>query len=79
MDAPGISPRILLAEQDTKAAFRQVSTDIEKAPTFSYVFDEFVIVDRCLQFGWTSSPALWGVCATAVDHAHNHTTFRVPR
>ena len=48
---------------------------MDKAPTFSYVFEDIVIVDRCLQFGWTSSPALWGVCAAAVEHAHNQTTF----
>ena len=35
---------------------------------------DFVIIDRRLQFWWTSSPSLWGVCGTAVEHAHN-TTF----
>lgn len=61
---------------DTKSAFRQVSVEVNRAPTFGYVFGDIVVVDRCLQFGWTSSPSLWGVCATAVEHAHNRTTFQ---
>jgi len=69
-------PRILLAKVDTKGAFRQVSVDVDHAPIFGYVFDEWVVVDRCLQFGWTSSPAFWGVCTAAVEHSHNHTTFQ---
>lgn len=69
-------PRILLAKIDTKAAFRQVCIDAARAPVFAYVFEDVVVVDRCLQFGWTSSPSVWGVCAAAVEHAHNRTTFR---
>lgn len=68
-------PRILLAKMDTNKAFRQVSVDINKAPVFGYVFGDVVVVDRCLQFGWTSSPSLWGVCAAAVEHSHNNTTL----
>lgn len=69
-------PRILLSKQDTKAAFRQACVDVNKSPTFGYVFEDVVVIDRCLQFGWTSSPSLWGVCASAVEHAHNQTTFK---
>ena len=65
-NAPGPPPRILLAKMDTKSAFRQVSVRVRDSPVFSYVFDEFVVVDRCLQFGWTSSPSLWDVCASAL-------------
>ena len=72
----GPPPRILLAKVDTKGAFRQVSVNVNQSPTFSYVFGDVVVIDRCLQFGWTSSPSLWGVCAAAVEHAHNHTTFQ---
>ena len=75
VNAAGTPPRILLAKMDTKSAFRQVFVEAKKSPTFSYVFGDFVIIDRCLQFGWTSSPSLWGVCAAAVEHAHNNTTF----
>ena len=35
----------------------------------------FVIIDWRLQFGWTSTPSLWGVSGTAVEHAPNNTTF----
>ena len=74
-DAAAEPPRILLANQDSKSAFRQVNVDVEKAPVFGYVFGDSVIIDRCLQFGWTSSPGMWGVCAGAVEHSHTHTTF----
>lgn len=74
--AVGVPPRILLAKVDTKGAFRQVNVEVKQSPAFGYVFDDVVVVDRCLRFGWTSSPALWGVCAAAVEHAHNRTTFR---
>ena len=69
-------PRILLAKQDTKSAFRQVSVQINRSPVFGYVFEDLVVVDRYLQFGWTSSPSAWGVCASAVEHAHKSTTVR---
>ena len=69
-------PRILLAKQDTKSAFRQVPVQVNKSPVFGYVFEDLVVVDRCLQFGWTSSPSAWGVCASAVEHAHKRTTVR---
>jgi len=39
------------------------------------VWGDHVIIDQCLQFGWTNSPAIWGVCAAAVEKAHNNTTF----
>lgn len=67
-------PRILLAKQDTKSAFRQVQVQVNQSPVFGYVFGDIVIVDRYLQFGWTSSPSVWGVCASAVEHAHRRTT-----
>ena len=34
------------------------------------------MVDRYLQFGWTSSPSVWDVCASAVENAHTRTTIR---
>ena len=69
-------PRTLLAKQDTKNAFRQVAVQVDQAPTFGYVFEDVVVIDRYLQFGWTSSPSVWGVCAAAVEHAHNRTSFQ---
>lgn len=69
--------RILLAKVDTKGAFRHVSVNVNQSPTFGCVFGGVAIVDRLLlQFGWTSSPSFWGVCAAAVEHSHNRTTFR---
>ena len=75
VNAADTPTRILLAKMDAKSAFRQIFVEAKKSPTFSYVFENFVIIDRCLQFGWTSSPSLWGVCAVAVEHAHSNTTF----
>ena len=72
VDAP---PRILLAKQDFTSAFRQLSIACDKSPTFAYVWSDVVIIDRCLQFGWTSSPAWWGLGAAAIEYAHNHTTI----
>lgn len=69
-------PRILLAKVDFKRAFRQVNVEVKQFPIFGYVFEDMVGVDRALQFGWTSSPSLWGVFAAAIEHAHNHTTFQ---
>ena len=40
------------------------------------MFQDAVVVDRYLQFGWTSSPSAWDVCASAVEHAHTRTTIR---
>lgn len=61
------SPLILLANMDTTTeAFRQVSIEISEAPVFGYTFDDDVVIDRCLQFAWTSSPSVWGLCAGAV-------------
>ena len=76
VNAAGTPPRILFAKMDTKSAFRQVSVEAKKSPTFSYVFGDFVLIDRCPQFGWKSSPLLWGVFAAAVEHAHNNTTLK---
>ena len=39
-------PHILLAKMDTKSAFRQVSVEAKTSSTFSFVFGEFVIIDR---------------------------------
>lgn len=71
----GDTPRIMLAKQDFKSAFRQIYVECSKSPSFGYVWGTNVIIDQCLQFGWTSSPALWGVGAAAVEKAHNNTTI----
>lgn len=74
-NVPGETPRILLAKQDFKNAFRQIYVECGKSPVFAYVWDDVVIIDQCLQFGWTNSPALWSVGAAAVEKAHNATTI----
>ena len=63
-------PRILLAKMDTKSACRQVFVEAEEVAHVQLCFRGL-----CLQFGWTSSPSLWGVRAAAVEHTHNNTTF----
>lgn len=68
-------PRTLSAKQGFQSTFRNVSVEIDKSPTFGYVFGDSALIDRCLHFGWTSSPAIWGVCGAAAEHSHNMTTF----
>lgn len=66
-----------LAKMDTNKGCRQFSVEIHLAPVFGYAFRHFVVVDRCLQFGCTSSPSFCRMCAAAVEYAHNNTTSRV--
>ena len=72
----GSRARILLCRVDVKDAFRQVLVDPAGAPTFGYVFGDHVVVDLRLQFGWRNSPGFWGLMASALEHAHTHSTFQ---
>ena len=72
----GSSARILLCRVDVKDAFRQVLVDPAGAPAFGYVFGDRVVVDLRLHFGWRNSPGFWGLMASALEHAHTHSTFQ---
>ena len=72
----GSNARILLCRVDVKDAFRQVLVDPTGAPVFGYVFGDRVVVDLRLQFGSRNSPGFWGLMASALEHAHTHSTFQ---
>ena len=61
---------------DVKYLFRRVLVDPAGAPAFGYVFGDRVVVDLRLQFGWRNSPGFWGLMASALEHAHTHSTFQ---
>ena len=61
---------------EVKDAFRQVPNQITRAPVFGYVFDDFVAVNRRIQFGSRNSPGFWCLFASALEHAYNNTPHR---
>ena len=72
----GSSARILLCRVDVKDVFRRVLADPADAPAFGYVFGDRIVVDLRLQFGWCNSPGFWWLMASALEHAHTHSTFQ---
>ena len=46
------------------------------APASGYVFGDRIVVDLRLKFGWRNSPEFWGWMASALEHAHTHSTFQ---
>ena len=71
----GSDARILLCRVDVKDAFRQVLVDPSGSPVFGYVFGDRVVVDLRVQFEGRNSPGSWGLMASALKHAHTHSTF----
>lgn len=49
--------RILLTKMDVAEAFRQVAMSWERNTVFGYSFQDWVVVDRRLVFGWTQALA----------------------
>ena len=70
------SARILLCRVDVKDAFRQLLVDPAGSPAFGYVCGDCVVVDLRLQFVWRNSPGFWEWMASALEHAHTHSTFQ---
>ena len=68
--------RVVLSKMVVKDAFRQVPVEITRAPWFGCVFSVLVVVDRRLQFGWCKSPDFWCLVASALEYAHNNTSYR---
>lgn len=75
----GQCAHIVLSKVDVKDAFRQIRVEPAGAPAFGYRVEDTVLVDLRLQFGWRSSPGFWGLAAAALEHSHNHTSFRGAR
>ena len=72
----GPTARIVLCRVDVKDAYRQVLVDPVGAPVFEYSMGECVVVDLRLQCGWRNSPGVWGLMASALEHAHTQSTFQ---
>lgn len=60
--------RIVISKMDVKSAFRQIPVDLS-GPLFGYCYEEMVVVDLRLQFGWRCSPGWWGVAGNAIEWA----------
>lgn len=63
---------------NTTIAFRQpgLCRGEPVAHIWLHLYGDIDVVDRYVQFGWNSSPALLGGCTAAVEHAHKRTTFQ---
>lgn len=61
---------------DVKDAFGHIPVDPLCAATFGFVVNGYVMVYLRLQFGWRNSPGVWSLGASALEHAHNITTFQ---
>ena len=71
----GPRARIVLSKMDVTEALRQVSEQWAGVSVFGYVFCEFVVTDRRLQFGWRTSPGFFCLFSAALEHAHRHTSY----
>ena len=71
----GPQARIVISNMDVAEAFRQVAVRWA-APVFGYVFRDWVVVDRRLQFGWPNSPGFFCLFSSALQHSHSKTSPR---
>ena len=65
---------ILLAKTYVSDAFRNVRVSPENPHQLCNVLEDIVMVDLRLAFGWTGSQRIWGSLASAIEHAHCHST-----
>lgn len=72
----GPQARIVISKMDVAEAFRQVAVCWAGAPVFGYVFRDWVVVDRRLQFGWRNSPGFFCLFSSALQHSHSETSPR---
>lgn len=77
--------RIVLSKMNVPEAFRQVRVSPIGNQVFAYVFQDWIVLDRCLMFGWRYSPGYFCLFSSALlllcfcsatcpagDHARNH-------
>lgn len=73
----GRNVRVVLSKLDIKQGFKQIPIAPARAPVFEYVVDDLLVVDFGLQFGWRSSPQVFGrFVSFALKHSHTHPTVR---
>lgn len=66
---------IYRSKKDVADAFRRIHIECEKAPVFSYVVDECLMVDFRMAFGRRNSPGWWSLVESAMVHSHRHTNI----
>ena len=64
--------RLFMATTDVNDAYRNVRIDPNQAHNFCYTVGDLVVIDFRLTFGWTGSPANFGVMASAVENSHRN-------
>ncbi|MEP3733698.1 MAG: hypothetical protein ABJN02_17340 [Lentilitoribacter sp.] len=74
----GAEVPIYISKMDVKDAFRRGHIEWDKAPTFSYVVGEHIVIDFILVFGYRSSPGWWGLMVAAILHSHRNTDVNTP-
>ena len=62
--------RLLVATTDVNDAYRNVRIDPNQAHNFCFTVGDLVVIDFRLMFGWTGSPGIFGVMASAAEHSH---------
>lgn len=67
--------RIPLRKLEFHEAFRDVKINSDHAHSFSYIFDDLIMVAFRLTFSWTHSSGYWGVPAKAVAFSHCSTSL----
>ena len=70
----GTGVDIVISKVDMTDAFRQVRVQGAKSSVFGYSCEDLVIIDRCLDFGWTNSPGNYCLLTSALEHAHLQTS-----
>lgn len=73
----GPTARIVLCRVDVKNDYRQGLVDPAGAvPVFGYTIGDYVVGVFFLQFRWCYNPRFWGLMASALEHAHTHSTVQ---
>ena len=55
-------------------AFRQNRVATAKAAVFGYSFGDVVVLEECLQFGWTNPRGNFCLLTSALEHSHLQTS-----
>ena len=67
--------RILISKMDVAEAFRQVHVTWAGNQVFAYSFEDWIVVDRRLMFGWKNSPGFFCLFSDALRHSHTRTAW----
>ena len=70
----GTGVDIVLSKVDMTDAFRKVRVQGARSAVFGYSCEGFVIIYRCLEFGWINSPEELCLLTSALEYAHLQTS-----